>query len=389
MGSHAILGPSAAHRWIHCPASVRMVRDLPEEEDSLYAHEGTLFHTLCEIEVAHRVLGGSLRDYEVGRVDWALETLDEWVQDQLAYAEDWIKFVQECMAEDGFVRLLLEQRVETGIPGCWGTADAVLIYTDRIKVIDIKYGAGVKVSAHENPQGLLYGVGALSLVDDPLAIHEITVVIWQPRMDNISDYTITRKALLRWRDDLIPVAKLALGEDAPFGPSESACRWCPIAGTCKPRTDKMLAEDFGDPNLLTGEDMAEAYGRTSELKRWIADIEDAALKMAHDNAGSVPGFKVVRSGGRRSIYDSEKAIEVLLSAGWPSDSVYTRKPATLGELDKLVGGGEQLQEVLGDLLVKSEGRLSLARESDPRPEADAFHSARTDFADITESGVTP
>ena len=382
--SHAILSPSASDRWIQCPASIRMTRNLPEQEGSVYAQEGTQFHTLCELTATYRLLKGSKRIYEQEYLDWALNTDEEWHQDQLMHLENWITFLEECLDEEPGAQLLLEQRVDTGIPGCWGTADALIIYPDRIQVIDIKYGSGYRVSAVDNSQLLLYGVGALGLVEDPLRIQDVTVSIWQPRMDNVSEFTLPRKALLKWRDDLVPLAQLALGEDAPFGPSESACRWCPIAGECGPRTRAMLNEDYGDPDLLTGEELAEAFARVSTLKRWAADIEDTALKRAYERTGSVPGFKVVQSGGRRVLLDPEKAVNILLEAGYEPEKVFARKPAPFGQLDKLLGGAEKLQEVLGDVLGKSEGRLSLAKESDPRPAADALNSAETDFAEITE-----
>lgn len=350
----------------------------------MYAIEGTQFHTLAEITAQYRLLGGSVADYADGLLEWATATADEWQEDQLRYVKDWLEFLSEALAEDPDATLLLEQKVDTGIPGCWGTADAVIISESQgwIRVIDIKYGAGIRVNAVGNSQLMLYGVGSLNLVEDPLKIHDVTVTVWQPRMNNVSDYTISRKELIKWRDDLIPTAKLALGEDAPFGPSEDACRFCPVAGVCGPRTRSMLAKDFGDPDILTGEEMAEAYARTAELKRWAADIEDAALKRAYEEAGSVPGFKVVRSGGRRQVVDNDKAIEVLLNANFPPEKVYARKVATLSQLDKVVGSAEELQQILGDLLVKSEGRLSLASDSDPRPPADAVHSAQDDFAGI-------
>lgn len=383
---HAILSPSASGRWLQCPASVRMCRSLPEEPDSVYAREGTDFHTLCEIEASNRLLNKEPGEYDLDRLDWALETEDEWRDDQLRYVDDWITFLQTYLDLDEDSILLLEVRVDTGVPGVWGTADAVIIQPNlrRVVVIDIKYGAGVRVSAVENPQLLFYGVGALeTCVEDPLTVDDVEVVVWQPRMNNVSTYAVTRGHLLAWRDDKIPIAKLALGEDAPFGPSESACRFCPVAGECGPRTQFMLAQDFGDPDILDGDELADAFSRTSALKKWIADIEDVALKRAYEEAGSVPGFKVVRSGGRRKILDETKAINTLTSAGYLLDDVSSQKIATLGQLDKLVGADE-LQQVLGDLLVKSEGRLSLAKESDPREPADAVHSAQTDFAEIDE-----
>lgn len=384
--AHAILSPSGSGTWLTCPASIRMCRDLPREESSVYALEGTQFHTLCEVEARYRLLGGSQEEYADALLEWALETEVAWQEDQWQYVKEWLKFLEDAMQDDPDAIVLLERRVDTGVPGSWGTADVVIISTRLgwVRVIDIKYGAGIRVNATENTQLMLYGLGALGLVEDPTVINEVTVTVWQPRMNNISDYTLSRKELEKWREEIIPIAKLALGEDAPFGPSESACRFCPAAGFCAPRTRFMLEQDFGDPNVLTSEEMADAYRRTSALKKWIADIEDSALKRAYEESGSVPGFKVVRSGGRRQILDPDEAIDRLLNANFPPEKVYSRKPATLGQLDKLVGSPEELQQVLGDLLVKSEGRLSLAPDSDPRPPADAVHSAQDDFAEITE-----
>lgn len=380
---HAILSPSASGRWLQCPASVRMTRDVPDQEESVYAREGTMFHLLCEIAASIRILGENTSENAMRLLEWSLDVEEDWREGQLEHLEWWLTYLQELLDQEPGARLLLERRVDTGIPGCWGTADAVVIYSDRIHVVDIKYGSGQKVSGIENSQLRLYGLGALSLVDDPLEIREVTTTVWQPRMGNVSSETLTRRELTKWRDEIKPIALLALGENAPFGPSEDACRWCPIAGDCGPQTRWMLNRDYGDPDLLSDEEMAEAYSRVSTLKKWAAQVEDAALKRAYEEDGSVPGYKVVRSGGRRGIVDDEKAIARLLDAGFDPEQVSKRKPATLGQLDKLIGP-ERLQEVLGDLLVKSEGRLSLALESDPRPPADALHSARNDFAEIQE-----
>lgn len=176
---HAILGPSASGRWIACPASVRMIRDhAPEQVDSIYAQEGTLFHTLCEVVASYRLLDGEVDHYDIGMLDWALNALEDWHDDQLRYVEQWITLLQEYLDEEEGAQLHLEVVVDTGIPGCWGTADAVIVYRNRIRVIDIKYGAGVKVICEGNSQLRLYGVGALeTLIEDPLTIHEVTTTV--------------------------------------------------------------------------------------------------------------------------------------------------------------------------------------------------------------------
>lgn len=365
-----------------------MARYAPEQPESVYAREGTAFHSLCELTLRHHLGRSDKKEYNRDLLDWMLGSEDEWKNDQFAYLDQWLAFVDDILQDDPDAELYLEQVVDTGVPGCWGTADLVVVHSDgRIRVVDIKYGAGLWVSAVENSQLRLYGVGALNtLIDDPLTVHEITITVWQPRMDNVSDETLTRKELLQWRDELIPVAELALGENAPFGPSQDACRFCPAAGFCSARTEYMLAQDFGDPDVMTGEEMADAFSRVDEIRQWITAVSDEALRRAYEDAGSVPGFKVVRSGGRRSITDPETAVDTLLELGYPEDKVYSRKPATLGALEKLVGSADELQEALGGLLVKGEGRLSLVHESDKRPEADALHSAKTDFAGIKNEG---
>ena len=48
MAAHALLSPSAAERWINCPASVFLNKDIPDE-GSVYADEGTAAHTVMEL----------------------------------------------------------------------------------------------------------------------------------------------------------------------------------------------------------------------------------------------------------------------------------------------------------------------------------------------------
>ena len=47
---HALLSASAAERWMNCPGSVAATKDLPSST-SVYAEEGTLAHSLCELKV--------------------------------------------------------------------------------------------------------------------------------------------------------------------------------------------------------------------------------------------------------------------------------------------------------------------------------------------------
>ena len=44
---HALLSPSSAHRWINCPGSVGLIKDIPEVM-SEYALEGSAAHILAQ-----------------------------------------------------------------------------------------------------------------------------------------------------------------------------------------------------------------------------------------------------------------------------------------------------------------------------------------------------
>lgn len=50
MGAHALLSPSAAHRWINCTAAPRLEADV-EDKGSEFAAEGTLAHAYCALKL--------------------------------------------------------------------------------------------------------------------------------------------------------------------------------------------------------------------------------------------------------------------------------------------------------------------------------------------------
>lgn len=393
---HARLSPSSADRWISCPASARIIEKLDiKDEGSAFAAEGTLAHTLGELRASRRF--GHLTEAEF------LEALGVWEKELEGYPEGTIDEMEKHIA--GYVDLLverrpkdsavfLEQRFPTGVPESWGTSDAVIVSPDHIEIVDLKYGAGVPVSAVGNPQLRLYALGALDEYDGLLGDStHVTMTIYQPRIGggSVSSDTMPVGELLRWREEVaIPAAVKALYEPyAHFGPSEKACRWCPLAGTCKPRMEYATRRDFGDltdegahppaePQTLTPVEISRVLPRLKSVTAWAKDVESAALDLAYAQGVEIPGYKVVRSGGMRTIKDPTAAIQHLIELGFTAEQVADFKIKGFGVLEKLLGKKE-VPEVLGDFISKTPGRESLAPVDDKREAITATSDAASDF----------
>lgn len=373
MSDHARLSPSSAERWLHCPASVELSESY-SDESSPYAEEGTRAHTVAEAHAA--ALFGL-----------PVPVLPEADEDMYRHGAQYAEHLNEFMVTDdekapGFVRL--EQRVYPGVPECYGTADAVIVKPRTIRIVDYKYGAGVKVYAVENPQLMLYGLGALEMFGDVLGVTEqVHITVHQPRMDHLDTWTISAQELREWRDYVVvPGAALTRSPEAHFAPSLSACRWCPASGDCKARTEYLTKRDFGDPGTLSVEDLAEALRVAPQMRDWLKNVEERALSRAYGEGETIPGFKVVQSGGKRSIPDADEAIERFRFAGYSWDEVTRVSTKTLGDLEKLVKDrGETLEDVLGDALKGAEGKPSLVPEDDERPAINAATQAAKDFTD--------
>ena len=389
---HARLSPSAASRWISCPASVRLLEGLEQAPSSPYAAEGTKAHALAELSGRLLFQGLPPETYHRQYLQW--EAMDPILSsydlaEMKHHVAGWLNLLKSRVEQHPQTQVLLEQRVQTGLPQCWGTADAILVAPGYLEILDLKYGSGVYVEAVENPQLMLYGVGALDYCDVMGEVDEVSMTIYQPRAGDGKPRTYTMPAadLRAWRDGLTGTAHEALHSQQPsFGPSDKACRWCPVAGNCRARTEKMLAEDFGTaPDLLSDEELSQLLHRLPDIERWCNATRDYALTRAYYGGVAIDGWKVVRGKGRRTFVDDALAIQRLIDEGYKPEQVarFTTRP--LGDLEHLPGmSAKRLQEVLGNLLVKSPGNPALVPEDDKREAISPVTEARKDFRNDIE-----
>jgi hypothetical protein len=361
-----------------------MAADAPRQPESPYAAEGTTAHSLGELKaslafgkITGRQFAGRLKKFkEESRLS---EVVFSEMED---HTDAYVDLIRERLARYPHSVLLLEQRVFTGIESCWGTSDAVIVSPRHVEIIDFKYGQGVRVEAERNPQLRLYGLGALDSFGDLLGeVEEVYITVHQPRLDHTSTEALSADELRAWREEIRPIAAEALAGSDRFGPSEEACRWCPIAGECRPRMEAATAVDFAtDPNLVSPDELGELLAQIPQIKAWCADVEAYALDRVYSQGEPIPGWKVVLSGGRRSIQDPEAALQALFAIGKTRDEVVNPgKIKGIGDLEKLLGK-ETFETTVAPFVAKSEGQPSLVPDDDRRPSTDPNSQATKEFS---------
>ena len=381
-GLHALLSPSAAHRWINCTAAPRL-EEKAEDRGSVFAEEGTLAHAYCAKHLKE-FLGQSTADEqaEIDELNAKYHTgeMDEYTD---TYKTIVLEKFNAARAKTKDAQLLVEVRLDFSryVPEAFGTADALIIADGCIEVIDFKYGKGVKVSAHENPQMKIYALGAFEAFSFEYNINRVRMTIVQPRIDNLSEFEISAEDLQAWAEQTLkPAAVEAFGKNGKQKPGEW-CQFCKVKYSCKALAATCIktATENPDPKLVSDQEMAEiVLPKIATIKTWLAGIEEYALQQAL-NGTQYTGFKIVAGRSVRKIVDSVAVQNALTAAGF-DDNDYL-KPAELrsiGDLEKLVGK-KHFAELCGEWIDKPQGKPTLVPDSDKRP---AFNSAADDFSGI-------
>lgn len=383
MSLHSTLSPSSAERWISCPASIRMSELVPPQKESAYATEGTAAHALAELTARHVILKMTTpAQYNKLVKAWVKEydISDEAHAEMSEHANNYVVYLKDRLSAMPGSQLLLEQRLPTGVADSWGTSDAVMVSPVELEIVDFKYGLGIRVEAVGNSQLRLYAVGALEAYGDLLGeVEVVRYTVFQPRLGHVASEELLATDLRAWRDSLLPIAELALGPDAPFGPSEDACRWCPASGQCLAQMEWATARDFGlRSEVMSPEELSQALDQIPMIRGWCNAVEGYALNRVYSDGELVPGYKVVMSGGIRFVVDPEGAIDALRSLGFTDEQILNVKIKGIGDLEKLLK--KSFNDAVGPYVKKSAGKPSLAPESDAREAVSPAGQAAADFA---------
>lgn len=371
---HALLSASSAHRWLHCPPSAKLTAGVTEAPSEA-ALQGTAAHALAEHKLRRALKQQSKRPVSKYEDD----EMDSYTNDYVSYVLE--QYEQAKQATPGAV-IYIEQRLDFShvVPGGFGTGDCLIVADGTLHVIDLKYGLGVLVEAEWNPQMMLYTIGALALFDALYDIEQVALTIFQPRRENVSTWTISVTELNKWAEHTLkPAAELAANGEGEFC-AGSWCQFCRIASTCRARAEanlELAKYEFAPPAELSAGEVAEVLAQIPELTRWASDVQDYALSQALSGE-HYTGFKLVAGRSIRKYTDETAVAEAAKDAGYRD--IYKRSLLTITAMEKLMGK-KNFSEILGNLVVKPEGKPTLVPLSDKRPELQVS-TAADDFTNI-------
>lgn len=367
---HAVLSASSSERWLNCPPSARLC-EAYEDKGSDYAAEGTDAHALCEFRLK-QVLGIPADD-PIENLYWYNEEMEDCAAGYAAYVSELLETAKQTCADPV---VMIEQRVDFSrwVKEGFGTADCIIIADGVLNICDYKNGQGCLVLAERNPQMMLYALGALEIFDGIYDIDTVRMTIYQPRKSNISVYEMDKADLYEWANsELTQKAQLAYEGQGSFSCGEW-CRFCKAKAECRERAEANLAlarYEFQTPALLADEEVADILGKVDALTAWASDVKEYALQQAISGT-AFPGWKLVEGRSNRR-YTSEAAVAAAVEgAGFDP---YERKVLGITAMQKLLGKS-RFEELLAPYIEKPQGKPTLVRSSDKRPE---WNTAKNDF----------
>ena len=412
--AHSEWSASGFKRIMLCPGSKVLEKGAPRSSTS-YAAEGTAAHEILEMCLVNEKPASAY----LGRIIEADGFDIEVTEDMVEHIQGVVDRVKQYAGDDGVVfpeqRLFYGEYIGVERENAWGTGDVTIAKGNKLIIIDLKYGRGQWVDVVENPQLMLYGLGAVAAYDGLIDVFdEVQLVIDQPRINSKpSEWTTSTSDLITWGKDnaaaavraaktaeLTYKANDAAWRDTFLKPGEDQCKFCKGKAKCP----KLLAEvadtigvsaaspeefDASDieckPEDQDAEWLAVFLRKVDLIEDWCKSVRaEADLRLKAGTA--VPGWKLVQGKRGNRAWDAKKedwVVDVLSGSVEPNE-LYTRKlkgPAAIEKLrkQKVITEGEWT--TLQQYIVQSDGKPHVAPVEDPRAPLE-INSVVDDFSEV-------
>lgn len=371
--AHATLSPSSAARWLTCTAAPGLEAQMPDNNSSVYAEEGTLAHEIAEVQLRSYFDGGFSAKKKAAELKKF--KADKLYQDEMmTHTETYLDIVKQLymqFKEDPFIQI--EQKFPldsiTGEIGSVGTTDCILIGNSCLTVIDFKYGKGCPVTAEKNPQMMIYALAALDFYSMIYQIETVKTVIVQPRLSaDPSVYTLTAEELRAFGREVWAKSRLILDGKGEFKPSAAACRFCRAGAVCKARAKyntEMAFKVSTSPDTIGLDEIGMYLKKGEDIQAWLGTVSNYAMAQIIQG-NEVKGYKVVEGRGSRDWADVEKAFEHLKELGTDEALLYERTALSVAKAEKLLGK-KNFETAAGEYVINRQGRPTLVPDTDKRP----------------------
>lgn len=354
-----IVGGSTAKRVIACPASVKLVQQIPSKDiPNEHADRGTLLHNvIADVlefnEAPEKYLGTKYKEQTLTQ-----ELIDEKLNPALAALKE--------IDADRRMEYMVETRVGFGdfLPGVFGSTDLLGRIDNRAIVLDWKFGDGVLVTAEENYQLLFYAAAAMRTEEAKWIFEgatEIECIIVQP--PEIRRWVTTPQRVALFEQELRRAVHASQSE-APTFDTGDHCRWCAAKPICPKMTGQVERVLQNKLQSLPIDQIALQLSQADMIEDYIKDLRALATQML-ENGQPVPGFKLVAKRGTRQWVDEDKVVKWADENKLDIADVWESKLKSPAQLEKVLKKNKI--ELPSELVVSVSSGSTLAPESDSRP----------------------
>jgi hypothetical protein len=339
------LRPSAASRWLACPASVRLCEGIPDSPSGEAAQIGTAIHALAEI----CWLSGDVPANHVGSIVEGITI----TQENAEFAQLHLDTIKEL--EANYDNVTVEEHLsilDTKKANCAGTADVVAWDNEGecLEIADLKTGRGY-VDA-DSSQMKLYALGAIKLMGD---FQRVKLTIVQPQTGANRTHEMLLADLLAWESDVVmPAIEKAFNPDTYPTSSKDACKYCPAKLHCPALKDKAASVSLKPTKELTEDEIAYWLEQADLVEGFYEELRKFATIQLVMGA-TVPGWHLVP---KRAIRKWKADIDI---SDLPIETakLYKSEPITPAQAEKLLSKDDR--HLLDDLTEKVSSGLTLAK----------------------------
>lgn len=365
---HSPLGASGAERWMQCPGSAALLKELklPPSDEPEYRSLGTSAHA-----VGHHCLVNHLDAWEAIGNKFEKHDCDAGMAEAVQVYLDEVRSLVTPEAKVYF---------EFGVDApdfnkdFYGTLDCGVVVGNKMFIRDYKHGEGIAVDVEDNPQVKYYGYGLLRHHPE---VEEVEFGIVQPRAfhpdGRVRRWSCSAAALKEWAETELIGAMHRTEMDGADLNAGAWCRFCPAKLVCPLMTSLFGAAMQADPKTtvnLSDESLGRSYQYTAAVKQYLRAMEEEAFRRLNIG-GSIPGIKLVNKKAHR-VFKSE-ALEIFQNA-FGADALTKPELKSPSQMEEL---GTAAKKLVKEYAYSPNTGLTVALDSDKRGAVKVQNAAET------------